>query len=108
MTKVDPSGLKVFRLEPIAEKLEQPEWDASLLKETCWVRAASENEARLFVERETRTRQAHSPAKLPFFSPWASPAFVLCAVEKEATDDAYPLGTIITTRGPFPDRPLSS
>ena len=103
-TSASQKALTLYRLEPIAEMIDRPEWAASTIKEACWIRATSPQEARSLVEVETRTRQASSASKLPFFSPWASSAFTTC--EKADKDDApvhhgLPLGLVVTINGPL-------
>jgi hypothetical protein len=94
---------RLYRLEPIQEMLGRDEWMASIIKEPCWVKAANEQEARSMVEVETRARQANSPIKLPFFSPWSSSAFTSC--EKAGKDapvhHGLPAGMVVTANGPI-------
>ena len=102
-TSASQKALTLYRLEPIAEMLDRPEWAASTIKEACWIRATSPQEARSLVEVETRTRQASSASKLPFFSPWASSALTTC--EKAGKDapvhHGLPLGLVVTVNGPL-------
>jgi hypothetical protein len=46
--------LHLYRLEPVPALRERDEWEASILKEACFVWAASAREARAMVEVETR------------------------------------------------------
>lgn len=92
---------RLYRLAPVESMLGRDEWAASTIKEACWVKAASEQEARILVEVETRARQAHSATRLPFFSPWSSSTFTSCT---EAGRDApfhneLPAGLVVTSRG---------
>jgi hypothetical protein len=93
--------LQLYRLEPVSAMREREEWAASIVKETCFVWAASAQEARAMVEVETRARQSEAKTKLPFFSPWSSSTFTSCeeaAPERDA--DRYPAGVVFTETGP--------
>ena len=101
-TNPKQADLHFYRLEPVAAMLERDEWEASTVKETCFVWAASAQEARAMVEVETRTRQSETNTKLPFFSPWSSSSFTTC---EEVTPDQdlrrYPAGLVLTQDGPI-------
>jgi hypothetical protein len=93
--------LHLYRLEPIEAMRDRDEWQASTVKETCFVWAASAQEARTMAEVETRTRQSQTATKLPFFSPWSSSSFTTCEEEApEAEVAQYPPGVVFTHRGP--------
>jgi hypothetical protein len=94
--------LHLYRLEPVAGLSGRDEWEASTVKETCFVWATSAQEARAMVEVETRTRQSESQTKLPFFSPWSSSSFTSCE-EMTPTSEAsgYPAGLVFTENGPL-------
>lgn len=93
---------RLYRLAPVESMLDRDEWAASTIKEACWVKAASEQKARILVEVETRARQSHSATKLPFFSPWSSSTFTSCT--EEGRDAPFhndlPVGLVVTSRGP--------
>jgi hypothetical protein len=93
--------LHLFRLEPVAQLRDRDEWEASTVRETCFVWATNAQEARAMVEVETRTRQSESQTKLPFFSPWSSSSFTSCE-EVTASSEAsrYPAGLVFTQSGP--------
>lgn len=94
--------LHLYRLEPAPQMRERDEWAASTVKETCFVWAASAQEARTMAEVETRTRQSQSQTKLPFFSPWSSSSFTTCEeVAPEAEASHYPAGMVFTETGPI-------
>ena len=88
-----------YRLEPVAAMLDRDEWEASTVKETCFVWAANAQEARAMVEVETRTRQSESETKLPFFSPWSSSSFTSCTRESGESESPYPAGAVFTRSG---------
>jgi hypothetical protein len=92
-------NLALYRLEPLHSMLEREEWMASTIKETCWVQATSEQEARAMVEVETRTPQSHAPVTLPFFSPWSSSSFTSCTREDDGAVSPYPAGAVYTRDG---------
>ena len=100
-TNPQKAELHLYRLEPVAAMRERDEWEASTLKETCFVWAKSAQEARAVVEVETRTHQSETKTKLPFFSPWSSSSFTSC---EEATPDGeaerYLAGMVFTRSGP--------
>jgi hypothetical protein len=80
---------------------ERDEWEASTIKDTCFVWATSAQEARAMVEVETRTRQSEAKTRLPFFSPWSSSSFTSCEKVTPAEDaSGYPAGLVFTRSGP--------
>jgi hypothetical protein len=93
------ADLALYRLEPLKSMLGREEWAASTIKETCWVQATSEQEARAIVEVETRPPQSHAPVKLPFFSPWSSSSFTSCTRESGESESPYPAGAVFTRSG---------
>lgn len=100
--------LHLYRLEPVTAMRNRDEWEASTVKETCFVWAASAHEARAMVEVETRTRQSEAKAKLPFFSPWSSSSFTTCEVAPESEGGQYPAGMVFTQSGPVKEASRSS
>jgi hypothetical protein len=101
--------LHLYRLEPVAAMLERDEWEASTLKETCFVWAASAQEARAMVEVETRARESETNTKLPFFSPWSSSAFTSCEeAPPDADSERHPAGMVFTQSGPVKEASRSS
>jgi hypothetical protein len=98
---------RLYRLEPIATTLERDEWTASTVRETLWVRASSEAEARAMVEIETR-RNSGTAIEPPFFSPWSSSFFSTCEIHDAAPFVGYPLGMVMTASGPLRDASAKS
>ena len=93
--------LHLYCLEPVSAMRERDEWEASTLKETCFVWAADAQEARAMVEVETRARQSEAKTKLPFFSPWSSSTFTSCEEATPMSDaERYPAGMVFTRSGP--------
>jgi hypothetical protein len=93
------TDLALYRLEPLQSMLGREEWAASTIKETCWVQATSEQEARAIVEVETRPPQSQAPVKLPFFSPWSSSSFTSCTRENDGVESPFPAGAVYTRDG---------
>jgi hypothetical protein len=95
------SDLHLYRLDPVVTMHERDEWEASTIRETCFIWATSAQEARAMVEVETRRPQSEAKAKLPFFSPWSSSTFTSC---EEMTPDEeaerHPAGLVFTREGP--------
>jgi hypothetical protein len=103
------AALHLYRLDPIDAMRERDEWEASTVKECCFVWATSAQEARAMVEIETRTRQSKSQTKLPFFSPWASSSFTSCEeTTPEGEAGQYPAGMVFTQGGPIKEGTRSS
>jgi hypothetical protein len=108
-TNPQKTELHLYRLEPLATMHDRDEWEASTIKETCFVWAASVQEARAMVEVETRTRQSEAQTKLPFFSPWSSSSFTSC--EEVTPEDAakqYTAGMVFTANGPIKEASRAS
>ena len=101
--------LHLYRLEPVAAIRERDEWEASTLKESCFVWATSVQEARAMAEVETRIPQSEAKTKLPFFSPWSSSAFTSCEeTSPEGDAERYPAGMVFTPSGPVREAARSS
>lgn len=68
--------LHFFRLEPAEDFILHSHWKASRIRETCWVRAASEREARMIASiRLTgpiKSKQGYAD------EPWLSTLLVRC------------------------------
>src|SRR5688500_1783725 len=93
--------LHLYLPEPVEAMRERDEWEASTVKESCFVWASSAQEARAMVEVETRTRQSQAQTKLPFFSPWSSSSFTSCEeITAEENASQYPAGMVFTRSGP--------
>ena len=100
-TNPKKADLHLYRLEPVAAMRERDEWEASTIKDTCFVWAASAQQARAMTEVETRTRQSETRTKLPFFSPWSSSSFTSCEeVMPDEEAGRYPAGLVFTRSGP--------
>jgi hypothetical protein len=100
-TNPKKTELHLYRLEPLAGASARDEWQASTLKETCFVWANSAQEARAMVEVETRARHSEAKTKLPFFSPWSSSALTSCEeMSPDVEAERYPAGLVFTRNGP--------
>jgi hypothetical protein len=64
--------MPVFRLSPILERVDDPSWEASSFKETCWVLARDEADARRQLESVSLKMVAVNPDKKIAYFPLAS------------------------------------
>jgi hypothetical protein len=71
--------MPIYRLEPIEDFLWEQSWQHSLVKATCWARAADEDRARLAVATAMATVAANPTDILE--SPWLSPVLAMCIEE---------------------------
>ena len=62
--------MPVFRLGPILERVDDPSWEASSFKETCWVLARDEADARRQLESVSLKTVNVNPDKKIAYSPW--------------------------------------
>lgn len=100
---------RLYRLAPVEAKRELDAWEASTIKEPCYVWAKDAHEARAMTEVETRTRQSEAKTRLPFFSPWSSSSFAICEeVAPHSEAGRYPAGLVFTARGPVAEASPSS
>ncbi|MGH6861805.1 MAG: hypothetical protein ACRECY_16255 [Phyllobacterium sp.] len=65
-----------FRLEPAEDFTQHVHWNASKICEACWVRAASEREARLIASTRLTGRMAREDS--PGADPWLNGLLVRC------------------------------
>jgi hypothetical protein len=89
--------MPTFYLEPKGGNTSDPSWEASSIKQGCWVQAESENHARQLVENATLamvTVKPGHPAKVR--SPWAQPNLTSCG---EALHRDIPSGKVLTKGG---------
>jgi hypothetical protein len=94
----------IFCLEPQNGDTSHPSWQASDLKEGCWVEAESEAVARLRVERATlKVLPINSETKV-IFPPWRQERLVAC--QEESPPQEIPQGKILTKSGKLLDTPL--
>ena len=78
--------MPVFRLNPIIERLDDPSWEASSFKETCWVLARDEADARRQLESVSLKTVNVNPDKKIAYSPWRHARVTDCV------EDVAPVG----------------
>jgi hypothetical protein len=71
--------MPIYRLEPIEDFVREQSWQHTLLKVTCWIEAANEDEARHAVARATASVPA-DPVRI-YESPWLTPVLTMCIEE---------------------------
>ena len=89
--------MPVFYLEPKARDVSDPRWDATALREGCWVQAETEDHARQEVDQRTHTMIVRRPGWPLLFSPWRDPKLTDC--RPDAPDLEVPEGIVITASG---------
>jgi hypothetical protein len=88
--------MPIFCLQPV-DDTSDPRWEATSLKEGCWVRAETENEARAAVELATQRMVDHDPAKGILYSPWQDAKLTTCWPDSPSI--TVPEGIIVTVSG---------
>ena len=73
--------MKIFKLEPVKEKLNSCHWDASTYQGTAIVCAESENSARLFASQKLAIATKRQQGKEVCASPWSNPLGIVKCVE---------------------------
>jgi hypothetical protein len=71
--------MPIYRLEPIDDFLREQSWQHSLLKTTCWVKAADEDGARHVVAAAAAALPSDPKSRAE--SPWLSPVLTMCIEE---------------------------
>ena len=89
--------MPIYRLSPVEALEGDPSWEASMLKEACWIRADTPDSARHRVEMETAIFVAFSPNRPTPYPPWRSSRLVRC--EEAEPPFEVPEGQIIRTDG---------
>lgn len=80
------SELKVFKLYPIAEHAEAPEWHASLYKGEVLVAAPNEGAARMCVTQKVWIATPFKQGEEVLYNPWNSARLVKCEEISDYTD----------------------
>src|SRR5262245_41169731 len=88
------SWMPVFRLMPVAEYRTDPSWRATELQVGCWVRARSEEHARIKVELIT----GHHEEEPTLPSPWRNPRLTTCVPEDHPPRDLL-AGVVLDVNG---------
>jgi hypothetical protein len=92
-------NLKTYRLSPNMAHMDNPCWQASLIKETCWTLASSEGAARHQVARGTIIAVERRAGQEATYSPWLDAKLVDCGIDEIELD--LPQRTIVTASGVF-------
>jgi hypothetical protein len=78
--------MKVFRLEPDRAKLSDPRWESSIVRETIWVTAETEKEARnLAAQQSARATPVRRYKKIGT-SPWYDFSLASCGPDLAKND----------------------
>jgi hypothetical protein len=86
--------MQVYRLDPVADHIDDARWAATELKETCWVLARSEYDARWRVSFATASMVPRTPGADTPFSPWLDPELSHCAPDSPALN--VPQGKVVS------------
>jgi hypothetical protein len=90
--------MATYYLEPKSSSTGDPSWEASSIKEGCWVQADSENHARQLAENATGRMVSVKPGQaMKIRSPWAQPSLTDCKTDKAPRD--IPPGKVLTKSG---------
>ena len=89
--------MPIYYLSPIEAHLNDPNWEASFLREACWIRADTPHSARHRVEMETAISVAFRSDRPTPFPPWKSSRLVRC--EGAAPSFEVPDGQIMRADG---------
>jgi hypothetical protein len=92
-----------FYLEPKGGDTSDPCWEASYLKEGCWIEAGTEELARCRVESATLKMRDMKSDRPIVFSPWIQPRFTDCKLDKPPR--FVPAGKVLTESGKILDIP---
>ena len=71
--------MRVYRLEPVRDRMDDPRLDVTELKEGCWVLADSEDDARRQVELATMVMVSLKEGEPVLYSPWLDHELTECA-----------------------------
>jgi len=93
-----------FKLEPIQEGLANSRWEATALKEGCWVLAADEANARQRVELATLVFVEVAGEGLA--SPWRDAGLTTCGQDEPGIELRE--GIIVSLAGKMFSKPLTS
>jgi hypothetical protein len=90
--------MPVYYLEPKDDDTSDPRWETTILKDGCWVVAATENLARAIVQMATIKLVPIRPGQKILYSPWSEPTLADCWVDSRPEVN-IPEGVIITLGG---------
>jgi hypothetical protein len=90
--------MTIFFLQPKDGDTSHQRWEATFLKEGCWVRAHSEGQARQKVQRATIQMLDVRHGEKILNSPWVDGSLTDCVIDE--TPGLYvPEGVIVTVSG---------
>jgi hypothetical protein len=89
--------MPIFYLAPREESSADPRWEATSLKEGCWVEARTAEEARLKVEMATIAMVDFVPGRPKLYSPWRDQTLTDCRSDNPSLE--IPEGAIVTVTG---------
>jgi hypothetical protein len=81
-----PSGVSIFRLDPILTGQNDPKWESSHIKEVVWARATTPAKAREVVAIKTLTVIPRRSDDLTLLSPWCDDRLATCVLDTARTD----------------------
>ena len=89
--------MPIFYLEPRDGATSDPRWEATYLKEGCWIEAGSEADARSAVALATLQFTDVRPGQKTTVSPWYDLSLTDCRPDKPSIQ--VPEGIIVTVTG---------
>lgn len=94
-------GVKIvmaaFRLDPLLERIGDPSWTASTIKEVVWAGAHSQEAARRLVTKKSALAMPLRPGEIGLTSPWLNERLTSCIWDRAKFD--VKLGTVATADG---------
>ncbi|MDE2134359.1 MAG: hypothetical protein KGJ49_07140 [Alphaproteobacteria bacterium] len=90
--------MTVFRLEPNRTKLDDPRWGVSVIRETIWVDAGSENEARDMAAQQSVLMSPTRRYEKKEMSPWYDFSLTSCCPDK-ANNNILEHGVVVRADG---------
>ena len=88
--------MQIYRLDPVAGRLSDLRWAATDLKDGCWVKALSQDDARERVTLATVVART-PPGADKLLSPWLDPHFTECAPDSPGV--YVPDGIVVSVHG---------
>jgi hypothetical protein len=90
--------MQIYYLEPKNDDTSDPRWEATFLREGCWVAAGSETLARAKVQLATLKPVPWDPEQKMLYSPWPEPRLADCWIDNRP-NVRVPDGVIVTLGG---------
>ncbi len=88
--------MPIYRMDPVVSKLTDPAWANSPVRETCWVHAADEAEARGMASARFLDARATIPGETSAESPWRDDSLVAATqTEETPAGMAIPYGVVV-------------